>query len=135
VITDLNPSVLTGDPDLLDRLVLNLIQNAIRHNQPGGWLSITTDTIDRASQYPVAQLRVENSGRPVPQDDIDTLFEPFRRGQDRTGQGVGLGLSIVKAIATAHGGTVKGVAHVTNGGLLVIVDLPVRNAVRPGIAT
>lgn len=135
VITDLNPSVLTGDPDLLDRLVLNLIQNAIRHNQPGGWLSITTDTIDRASQYPVAQLRVENSGRPVHQDDIDTLFEPFRRGQDRTGQGVGLGLSIVKAIATAHGGTVKGVAHVTNGGLLVIVDLPVRNAVRPGIAT
>lgn len=127
VITDLNPAVLTGDPDLLDRLVLNLIQNAIRHNEAGGWLSITTDTIDRSTGNPRVQLRVENSGKPIPQADIDKLFEPFRRGQDRTGPGVGLGLSIVKAITTSHGGTVKAVAHVTNGGLLVIVELPVRS--------
>lgn len=109
------PALVRGDPVLLERMVGNLVDNALRHNTPGGWAAL-----DVASDGTVT---VENTGPPVPPEAVPGLFEPFRR-LDRATGGAGLGLSIVRAIATAHGGTV-GAAARPGGGLVVRVRLPV----------
>jgi signal transduction histidine kinase len=112
----------TGDALLLERLVHNLVENGIRHNTgAGGWVRVTSRTSgDRA------EVVVENTGPPVPADEVPALFEPFRRHTaDRlvTAKGVGLGLSIVRSVANAHGG--KAVAQARpGGGLVVTVSLP-----------
>ncbi|MFD7132845.1 sensor histidine kinase [Streptomyces sp. NPDC059894] len=95
----LGPAVTHGDPRLLERLVANLVDNAVRHNLREGWVRVTTSVRDH---QPL--LRVVNSGPHVPHDRIDDLFTPFQRLESRTGgdEGHGLGLSIVAAIATAH---------------------------------
>lgn len=119
--TELQPAMTTGDRPLLERLVANLVENAVRHNVADGWLKITTETTDDS-----ARLIVANGGPVIPPDDVETLFEPFqRRGQARTGsdRGAGLGLSIVRAIASAHDGTAVARA-LPDGGLEVVVDLP-----------
>ena len=115
------PTVVVGDAGLVERLVENLVQNAIRHNAAdGGWAEVTV----RASS-PWAVLSVANGGAPVPADKVPGLFEPFRRlTGERTGRnGVGLGLSIVRAVAQAHGGSVTAKAPPA-GGLVVAVKLP-----------
>lgn len=103
---DLAPAGLLGDPPLVERLAGNLIDNAVRHNViDGGWISVRTGL--RAG---CPTLRVTNSGPPIPPDQIDALFQPFRRlGDQRTRRrdGHGLGLSIVAAITAAHGGSVQ----------------------------
>jgi signal transduction histidine kinase len=117
-----------GDPALLERLVANLVENAVRHNQPGGWVEVDTG---RAG--PLAVVRVANGGPPIPPDQVATLFEPFRRlHPDRTGsdRGAGLGLSIVRSVATAHGGQAEARA-LQEGGLEVTVELPAGPANRP----
>jgi signal transduction histidine kinase len=114
-----------GDRALLERLVANLVENAVRHNRPGGWVEVDTG---RAGPHAVA--RVANGGPPIPPDQVATLFEPFRRlDPDRTGsdRGAGLGLSIVRSVATAHGGTATATA-LPDGGLEVRVELPVADA-------
>ena len=110
----------TGDRSLLDRLVGNLVENAVRHNQPNGWIEVSTAKVDGQ-----AEVRVANSGPPIPADQVHSLFEPFHRldGRTRSSQGVGLGLSIVRAVASAHGGEVAAYAP-PHGGLEVIVRLP-----------
>jgi signal transduction histidine kinase len=118
---DLAPAPTHGDPVLLERLAQNLVENAVRHNVPSGWLSVAS-TIREGW----AELTVANSGPVVAPYDIDTIFEPFRRlGGDRVGseRGVGLGLSIVRAVARAHGGEVTAVPR-DGGGLVVTVRLP-----------
>jgi signal transduction histidine kinase len=116
-----------GDALLLEQLVRNLLDNAVRHNLPsGGWVRLTTGVDSHA------RLTVSNTGPAVPRYDIPSLFEPFRRaGGERVGVNgsTGLGLSIVRAITHAHGG------HVTaepreGGGLIVTVSLPL--AVKEG---
>ena len=117
----LDPARTAGDPLLLERLVLNVIQNAVRHNVPGGELSVRTGA-DAAG----AVVEVSNTGPEIPAYEIDTLFEPFRRlGTERleTGRGVGLGLSIVRSVTRAHGGHVTATAR-RGGGLAVRVTLP-----------
>jgi signal transduction histidine kinase len=116
-----------GDPQLLGRLVGNLVENAVRHNVDGGWVSVRTGSDDGA-----AWLAVANSGPEVPGGEVDGLFQPFRRGGTaRTGsRGAGLGLSIVRAVAAAHGGGVSASAR-PGGGLEVTVRLPAR--VRAGV--
>ncbi|GAB7191920.1 ATP-binding protein [Kineococcus sp. NUM-3379] len=116
------PAVVRGDPVLLERLVLNLLHNAVRHNHDGGDVEVEVGVVDGA-----AALTVANTGPVVPEDDVERLFEPFRRGAQRLAhpgdRGAGLGLSIVRMIASAHGGTVR--AHPRpGGGLLVRVSLP-----------
>jgi signal transduction histidine kinase len=112
----------SGSQALLSRLVENVIENAVGHNEDGGWIAISADADSR-----MARLVVENGGRVLSQRQADELTQPFRRfGADRTGsdQGSGLGLSIVAAIAEAHGGTVDLVAR-SGGGLRVTIELPV----------
>jgi hypothetical protein len=119
VTVDASPAVVRGDPALLERLVGNLVENAVRHNVSGGWIRIHTGT---AGEDGV--LEVASSGPVVDARTLAELFEPFRQGQRaRTGhRGTGLGLSIVRAVVAAHGGTV-GAVPVDGGGLLVTVRL------------
>jgi hypothetical protein len=114
-------SWVTGSQALVSRMVENVIGNAVWHNQPGGWIRIST-----GAQGGRAMLVVENGGEILDPQQVAVLTEPFRRaGADRTGsdQGSGLGLSIVEAIAQAHGGTLDLRAR-TGGGLRVSIELP-----------
>ncbi|MGK5739115.1 sensor histidine kinase [Micromonospora sp. URMC 103] len=120
VQTSLEPAPVVGDPGLLDRLAGNLVENAVRYNHLHGRLWVRTGTDGRHSW-----LVVGNTGFEVDPADVPGLFEPFRRGgRERTGaRGSGLGLSIVRAVCDAHGGTVQAVAQ-PGGGLEVTVRLP-----------
>ncbi|MFD4558918.1 sensor histidine kinase [Streptomyces sp. NPDC058469] len=117
-----------GDPQLIERLVVNLTDNAVRHNLPtgeGSWVSVWTglDAFGRPG------LRIENSGPVIAADQAAGLFEPFRRlGVERVGRagrrdGLGLGMSIVAAVVAAHGGRVWAWTR-PQGGLVVEVSLP-----------
>ncbi|MBF6175209.1 sensor histidine kinase [Nocardia blacklockiae] len=126
VRTDLAVAPVAGDPLLLERLAHNLFDNAIRYNQPGGWVAVRTEAADGR-----CRLVVDNTGPEVPEYDLDGLFEPFRRLTATTrradaalGRGAGLGLSIVRSVAQAHGGTVTAAAR-HGGGLRLTVELPV----------
>jgi signal transduction histidine kinase len=119
--SSLGPAVVRGDPALLDRLVANLLENAVTYNGPSGWVEVTT-----ANGGPTTSVRVANSGPPVPADRVPMLFEPFQRlsrERTRSGRGAGLGLSIVRSVARAHGGDVTARAR-AEGGLAVEVELP-----------
>jgi len=118
--TDLAPAPVVGDPGLLERLAGNLIENAVRYNHLNGRIWVST-----GSDGEHAWLVVGNTGFEVEQADVPGLFEAFRRGgRERTGaRGSGLGLSIVRAVCDAHGGTVSAIAQ-EGGGLEVTVRLP-----------
>ncbi|MFG3259924.1 sensor histidine kinase [Streptomyces sp. NPDC048172] len=117
------PTYVQGNGVLLERVALNLVQNAVRYNvREGGWVSVSTE-----AQPGRAVLVVENTGPVVPAYEVDNLFEPFRRlRSERTGsdKGVGLGLSIVRSVARAHGGTATAEPR-EDGGLVMRVALPV----------
>ncbi|GGQ95078.1 MULTISPECIES: sensor histidine kinase [Streptomyces] len=117
------PAVVQGNGVLLERIALNLVQNAVRYNVPeGGWVEVTTEV-----QHGQAVLVVSNTGPVVPAYEIDNLFEPFRRLRtERTGsdKGVGLGLSIVRSVARAHGGHIAAQPR-EGGGLVMRVTFPV----------
>ena len=120
--TSLEPAPVTGDRALLDRLVANLVENAVRHNEPGGWLEVSTGTRDGK-----AWVGVRNGGTFIAPESVDGLFEPFRRlagDRTRSDRGAGLGLSIVRAVVTAHGGKVTARSR-TDGGLDIWAELPV----------
>ncbi|MGW1069194.1 sensor histidine kinase [Streptomyces aureus] len=128
----LRSAPLLGDPQLIERLVVNLTDNAVRHNNHGDgerWVRLWTGA---EAGCPV--LRIDNSGPVIPREQVAGLFQPFRRlGADRTRtqprgrgrprDGLGLGLSIVTAVATAHGGTVEAWPR-PRGGLSVRVTFP-----------
>ena len=105
-ITTLDEAPVTGDGVLLERLIANLLDNAERYNIAGGTVTISTSTDDSASL-----VRVVNTGPVVPPDQVDRLFLPFARLDDRTRHdGFGLGLALVSSIATVHNGTVHATA-------------------------
>jgi signal transduction histidine kinase len=110
-----------GSQTLVGRMVENLVDNAVQHNEPGGWVRVSTGVHGKMSR-----LVVENGGAVFDQDEVAALGRPFQRlGAQRTGsdRGTGLGLSIVKSIAEAHGGTFELRAQ-DGGGLSAVVELP-----------
>ncbi|MEU4279252.1 ATP-binding protein [Streptomyces tanashiensis] len=110
------PLTVDGDPVLLERLLHNLVANAVRHNVPGGRVEVRTG--------PDIGIEVTNTGPVVPSATVPLLFEPFRRLNERThapGEGAGLGLSIVDAVARAHGAEATASANPEGGGLTVRV--------------
>ncbi|SEG91826.1 hypothetical protein SAMN05444920_107362 [Nonomuraea solani] len=112
-----------GNGTLLARMADNLIDNAVTHNAPGGWIRLAT-IADGAT----AGLVVETGGPVLDQEQVDRLARPFQRlGADRVGTGSGLGLSIVAAVAAAHGGSLDLRAR-PEGGLLATVSLPLAAA-------
>jgi signal transduction histidine kinase len=121
VQTAIQPAVLDGDPLLTQRLAANLIDNAVRHNVPDGYLTVTTAVTDGR-----ATLSVSSSGPVIPPAETGRLFQPFQRLHPRGTPGSGghgLGLSIVRAIAAAHGAVITARAH-PGGGLAVDVTFP-----------
>jgi signal transduction histidine kinase len=114
---DLEPAWTRGEPALLERMIANLIDNGIRHNEDDGYLSVSTRTEDQR-----VHLIVANSGPVIDPADAETLTEPFRR-LARVAGGFGLGLSIVRSVVDAHGGTLEVIAP-PSGGLEIHVVLP-----------
>jgi signal transduction histidine kinase len=120
IVQKLAPRTVPGDPTLLERLVANLVHNAVHYNVRGGQVTV------EVGEYPA--LVIVNTGPKVPPDQVNALFEPFRRlDRDRTAHrtGAGLGLSIVRSVAHAHDGTVSATPN-PGGGLRVTVKLPVQ---------
>jgi signal transduction histidine kinase len=124
VHADLSSAATLGDVRLAERLAANLLDNAVAHNTPGGWVRVRTG--HRAGH---AVLSVANSGPAIAPAQLGRLFEPFQRlGADRTGHdGLGLGLSIVRAIADAHQATLRARA-LPGGGLDIQVRFPAFSA-------
>ena len=127
----LEPAVVSGNGVLLERIALNLIQNAVRYNQAeDGWVKVAVRTADGAGE-----LVVTNTGQLVPGYELEHIFEPFRRGsgkeRTRSDKGVGLGLSIVRSVVRAHGGTIEAVGR-PDGGLDMRVRVPSGRAVDSG---
>jgi signal transduction histidine kinase len=117
VQTELREAWTHGEPGLLERLIANLIDNGIRHNHPGGWLRVRTSSRDGH-----VELEVANGGAVIDPEVASSLTEPFRR-VDRAVSGFGLGLSIVRSVAEAHGGSLALHAP-AGGGLEARVVLP-----------
>jgi len=120
----LAPATISGDARLIERLVSNLVDNAIRHNTRGGRVDVALRSNGRAT------LTVTNTGPVVPPEQVDRLLGPFQRlVAERTshGEGLGLGLSIVAAIAQAHDAALAVRAR-PEGGLEVDVHFPARPA-------
>jgi signal transduction histidine kinase len=114
-------AVVRGSETLLGRMVGNVIDNAVKHNEQGGWIKVRTQ-VDGAA----TRLVVENGGPLLSEESVSRLAQPFRRlGADRTGSenGTGLGLSIIAAVAEAHGGRLE-LHGLGDGGLQVVVELP-----------
>ena len=120
--SDLRPAVAAGDPALIQRLISNLVDNAVRHNIPDGAVTVSSAEVDGQ-----AVVTISNTGQMIGPGEVETMFEPFRRlGAQRTGSDTGqhgLGLSIVRAIALAHAATVTARPR-TDGGLEMTVTFP-----------
>lgn len=117
---DVEDAPVWADPILMERMIANLIENAVRYNvERDGWVTCTVRAIDGT-----AQIQVANSGPAVEPADVEALFERFRRGAQRSEvSGHGLGLPIVSRVAGVHGGKVVALPGV-EGGLIVTVTIP-----------
>ena len=115
----LEPAVISGDPVLAERLIANLVDNAVRYNLPAGDIWISSRSLAGSSQ-----LTVANTGPVINPADLARIFQPFQRLTDRTSQdGFGLGLAIVASIAAIHGGTATACPR-SDCGLSVTVTIP-----------
>jgi signal transduction histidine kinase len=126
----LDPAPMGGDSRLVERLIANLIDNAIRHNTPGGRLDITTGISDQR-----AFVSIANTGPTIPPGEIQRLFQPFQRldgARTSHNSGHGLGLSIVQAIANAHNAELRAHAR-PDGGLTIEVSFPPMGGAGSGV--
>lgn len=114
----LSPAPAAGDPHLVERLVINLVDNALRHNLDGGHVHVST-----GCSQGQAVLTVTNSGPVVAASEVERLLQPFQQARTDHGGGLGLGLSIVHAIATAHAATLT-MDPLHDGGLRVTTWFP-----------
>ncbi|HTP18768.1 MAG TPA: HAMP domain-containing sensor histidine kinase [Solirubrobacteraceae bacterium] len=124
----LEPAPARGDRVLVERMIANLVENAVRHNNPAGWIGVRT-----RQQVDSAVFEIANTGPTVPAEEIPTLFEPFARAEQRlnSNDGVGLGLSIASAIARAHSTTITARPR-PGGGLEISVAIPTSRPDRVG---
>jgi signal transduction histidine kinase len=119
IVPSLQPSLIQGDAILIERLLTNLLDNAVRYNHPDGQVWVTI-----ATTHDLVRLTVVNTGPEVPDVVVGTLFEPFRRLNQRTTlDGLGLGLTLVASIVRAHHGSV-GARSRPGGGLDVVAIFP-----------
>jgi signal transduction histidine kinase len=127
VVTSFGPAPTIGDPVLLERVVSNLVDNAVRYNVAEGTVWVSTRTYGATVEVSVA-----NTGPVIPAYEVPGLFEPFRRLRSRTGSadGTGLGLSIVRSVAAAHHGSVDASPR-PEGGLAVTVAFPLAVRAEP----
>jgi signal transduction histidine kinase len=117
ITTSLELARTTGDPQLVERLVANLVGNAVAHNVQGGQLDIATHTATGRAVFAIS-----NTGALIPARELPRLFQPFQRHGSPAG-GVGLGLAIVQAIAEAHDARITAHAR-PHGGLAIQVAFP-----------
>jgi signal transduction histidine kinase len=115
---ELGSAEVDGDPWLLERLVANLVDNAITHNVEGGWLRVCVSSVDGHSL-----VLVSNTGDRLTPAEVEGILQPFHRIAENHRPGYGLGMTIVQSVVKAHGGTV-GVVPRVGGGLDVVVELP-----------
>jgi signal transduction histidine kinase len=130
-LTMISSAPVMGDPDLAGHLATNLVDNAVRHNIPGGQIEVATSASEGR-----AVLAVANTGPVIPPAEVSRLLQPFQRlsaTRDHNGDGHGLGLSIVAAIASAHGATLSAHAR-PGGGLDITVTFPAGTATAAGAA-
>ncbi|MDT0304265.1 sensor histidine kinase [Streptomonospora wellingtoniae] len=128
VRSDLHPVAVDGDADLLHHLLINLLQNAIRHNDADG-----TARLEVSAREDTAVITVTNTGEIINPELAERLFEPFHRKRSRTqATGHGLGLTLVRAIAHSHHGTADGTPN-PGGGLTITVVLPAAGNARGGV--
>jgi signal transduction histidine kinase len=129
--TTLDHALTTGDTLLVRRLVANLIENAVRHNMPGGRVDVATYT---AAGHAI--LTIANTGPAIPTGELTRLFQPFQRCNSHDGSsddGAGLGLAIVQAIANAHDAIVNAEAP-TGGGMRIEIGFPAAAWPKPLVA-
>lgn len=127
VRADLRPASVSGEPVLLERMVCNLVENALRHNHAGGEVTVASGIA-----HGQAFLRIVNTGPRITPDEERRMFEPFVRGPAGGVRGTGLGLSIVRAVVTAHEGTIVSTARPA-GGMDIAVHLPHAGEDRPAV--
>jgi signal transduction histidine kinase len=121
---DLHTAEVEADPWLLERVVVNLVDNAVKHNQPGGWVTLTVK-----AEGDEAVLQVANGGEVLSADQIDLILQPFQR-TNRNRPGYGLGMTIVQSVVKAHEGSIE-VEPRAEGGLVVTVRLPLASSTKP----
>lgn len=124
VEAQLSDAPVSADSQLVERMVWNLVDNAVRHNVTGGWIQITTESANGS-----ACLRIANSGKVITDAELAALAEPFRRlaGRTAVGEGVGLGMSIARSVSVAHSAAMD-VSNPAGGGLDIVVRMPLRVA-------
>ena len=122
----LQPAPVRGDRVLLERMIANLVDNAVHHNAQDGWIHVTTSEAGDVSRF-----EISNTGPAIDPELIPTLFEPFGRAEQRLNpaDGVGLGLSIARAISLAHGASITARSR-DGGGLEVSVFMPTARPLR-----
>jgi signal transduction histidine kinase len=128
-VVALEPAVATGDPTLLERLVDNLVSNAVRHNIPKGRIEVAT-----RADAGRALLSITNTGPLIPAGELTRLFEPFERlgsGSQGREHGIGLGLAIVQSIADAHGAILAAQARAGGGLEIELKFSATRGSVEP----
>ena len=130
------PSVL-GDPAALRSALHNLITNAVKYGGPTGWVGIRAELASAPGGQGEIQITVEDHGAGIARDDLPHIFEPFYRGTNAIGQrvrGSGVGLSLVRSIAVAHGGRVTVSTH-RGAGSVFTIHLPAAESARDDLAT
>ncbi|MHB1492063.1 MAG: sensor histidine kinase, partial [Cellulomonas sp.] len=110
--------LVTTDPGLLERVLANVVSNAVRHSPPGSPVRLSAAAIGTE-----VVVRVVDSGRGVPDDAKDHMFEPFQRLGDSSPDGLGLGLAVAQGLATAVGATLAA-EDTPGGGLTIVLTVP-----------
>jgi two-component system, OmpR family, sensor histidine kinase BaeS len=113
---------LHADPDRLAQVLSNLLDNALRHTQPGGRVSVTA-----GARNGTVEVAVSDSGDGIPAEELPHVFERLYRtdaARDQGHGGSGIGLAIVRALVDAHGGQVEAASPGPSGGAAFTVTLP-----------